>query len=439
MNPLLLLGILGGGYVLFGNKKKTVTSSKGVITPPSPEQYEKLAEKGYYFVNCNSVVVKDEKKAFDYVYKVGKNVNPFIWDGLLFDGCVNNIIKDNQSDIVGGKTIEFKKFINIKDPKQALFVFNLVRYLVLALVETNQMTENEGIQMLEAFKKSASENVDTKNWDTSLPKQPIPQPPIEPNPKQEQPNQELIKIVTDDDFEKFVLNSTGTILVEIWADWCGVCTTLPPVLEKLVKEHTLGVAKINYDENKKVSEFYNIKVLPTFLLFNDGIYVGRREGFESYDDLVKFIDTNLNKKTKGFIFECGILKTTDVKQRNESLAKIQINVAQKLGITAENYLDTSIIDYSKELMSIINPNCIKNPKDMNLDEKALYFLMTIFNFMVIPDAILLKLDTDEKLNEWKDRIEDNRLVLKNYLLIKDSEIPTLLEIEKIIGQTGSYP
>jgi thioredoxin 1 len=81
-----------------------------------------------------------------------------------------------------------------------------------------------------------------------------------------------IKSIVDADFPEAVLNSTGIVIVDVWAKWCGPCRTLMPVLEQIAEAHAgrVSVMKINADLNARITVDYRIRTLPTLLFFKDG-------------------------------------------------------------------------------------------------------------------------------------------------------------------------
>ena len=83
---------------------------------------------------------------------------------------------------------------------------------------------------------------------------------------------EHIHYVTDDTFESEVLQSQQPVLVDYWAEWCGPCKMIAPILDVIAKDYAgkLKVAKVNIDDNPKLEEQYEIMTLPTLLLFKDG-------------------------------------------------------------------------------------------------------------------------------------------------------------------------
>jgi thioredoxin 2 len=87
-------------------------------------------------------------------------------------------------------------------------------------------------------------------------------------------------IVTDDTFQRDVLNSRGTVLVDCWAPWCGPCRMVGPIMEQLAAESNgrYRIAKLNVDENPRTAAQYQIQSIPTMLIFKDGKLVDRLIG-----------------------------------------------------------------------------------------------------------------------------------------------------------------
>ncbi len=88
------------------------------------------------------------------------------------------------------------------------------------------------------------------------------------------------KTVTEDNFQRVVLENPQTVLVDFWADWCNPCHAIAPVIDELASEFTgyATVAKVNVDENKSLAEKYNIRSIPTVLVFQDGEVVDQVVG-----------------------------------------------------------------------------------------------------------------------------------------------------------------
>ncbi len=104
-----------------------------------------------------------------------------------------------------------------------------------------------------------------------------------------------IVYVTDDSFESEVLQSEGTVLVDYWADWCGPCKMIAPILDEIAEEYAerLKVAKLNIDENPNTPPKYGIRGIPTLMLFKNGNVEATKVGAVSKSQLAAFIDSNL--------------------------------------------------------------------------------------------------------------------------------------------------
>jgi thioredoxin 1 len=101
--------------------------------------------------------------------------------------------------------------------------------------------------------------------------------------------------VTDDSFEEDVLKSSDPVLVDYWADWCGPCKMIAPVLDEIAGEYAgrIKVAKLNIDENPSTPPKYGIRGIPTLMLFKDGGVEATKVGAVSKSQLTAFIDSNL--------------------------------------------------------------------------------------------------------------------------------------------------
>jgi thioredoxin 1 len=104
-----------------------------------------------------------------------------------------------------------------------------------------------------------------------------------------------ISHVTDASFDQEVLKSTGPVLVDFWAEWCGPCKMIGPVLEEISGEYgaKLKVAKLNIDENPQTPPKYGIRGIPTLMLFKNGQVEATKVGAVSKSQLAAFIDGNL--------------------------------------------------------------------------------------------------------------------------------------------------
>ncbi len=98
--------------------------------------------------------------------------------------------------------------------------------------------------------------------------------------------------LTDSSFEEKVLNASGPALVDFWAEWCGPCKMLTPVLEKLSKENEgkIQIFKVNVDECQQLAVQFNIRSIPTLLFFKDGQVQEQVVGLKSESDLQASID-----------------------------------------------------------------------------------------------------------------------------------------------------
>ena len=106
---------------------------------------------------------------------------------------------------------------------------------------------------------------------------------------------ELIKHVTDDSFGSDVLEAGKPVLVDYWAEWCGPCKMIAPILDEVSKDYDgkLRIAKMNVDENRDVPAKYGIRGIPTLMLFKDGQLAATKVGALSKAQLTAFIDSHL--------------------------------------------------------------------------------------------------------------------------------------------------
>jgi thioredoxin 1 len=106
---------------------------------------------------------------------------------------------------------------------------------------------------------------------------------------------ELIKHVTDDSFGHDVLQSDTPVLVDYWAEWCGPCKAIAPILDEVSKAYSgrLQIAKMNVDENREVPQKFGIRGIPTLMLFKGGELAATKVGALSKAQLTAFIDGHL--------------------------------------------------------------------------------------------------------------------------------------------------
>ncbi len=106
---------------------------------------------------------------------------------------------------------------------------------------------------------------------------------------------ELIKHTTDATFEADVLKSTQPVLVDYWAEWCGPCKMIAPILDEVATSYDgkLKIAKMNVDENRDIPAKFGIRGIPTLMLFKDGELAATKVGALSKAQLTAFIDQQL--------------------------------------------------------------------------------------------------------------------------------------------------
>ncbi|MGB4812981.1 MAG: thioredoxin TrxA [Methylophilaceae bacterium] len=106
---------------------------------------------------------------------------------------------------------------------------------------------------------------------------------------------ELITHLSDTSFEEDVLQSQLPVLVDYWAEWCGPCKMIAPILDEISKEYAgrLKVGKLNIDDNQQTPPKYGIRGIPTLMLFKNGNVEATKVGALSKSQLTAFIDSNL--------------------------------------------------------------------------------------------------------------------------------------------------
>ena len=106
---------------------------------------------------------------------------------------------------------------------------------------------------------------------------------------------ELIHYISDATFEAEVLQSTEPVLVDYWAEWCGPCKMIAPILDEVAGTHgdKVTIAKLNVDENQATAAKFGIRGIPTLMLFRNGQVVATKVGAMSKTQLTQFLDTSL--------------------------------------------------------------------------------------------------------------------------------------------------
>jgi thioredoxin 1 len=101
--------------------------------------------------------------------------------------------------------------------------------------------------------------------------------------------------LSDDTFQKEVIESSIPVLVDYWAEWCGPCKMIAPILDDLVSEYDgkLKIAKLNIDENPQTPTKFGIRGIPTLMIFKDGNPEATKVGALSKSQLTAFIDSTI--------------------------------------------------------------------------------------------------------------------------------------------------
>ena len=106
---------------------------------------------------------------------------------------------------------------------------------------------------------------------------------------------DAIVYVTDSSFDSEVLQSNTPVLVDYWAEWCGPCKMIGPILEEVAVSHAgrVKIAKVDVDDNREIAAKYGIRGIPTLMLFKNGELAAQKVGALSKAQLTAFVDSNV--------------------------------------------------------------------------------------------------------------------------------------------------
>ena len=105
---------------------------------------------------------------------------------------------------------------------------------------------------------------------------------------------ELVKEITDENFDHEVTNSDKPVLIDFWAEWCGPCKSISPIIEELAGEYEgkIKICKLNIDESPETPTKFSVRGIPTLLLFKNGAVVSQKVGAAAKSQLSAWIDSN---------------------------------------------------------------------------------------------------------------------------------------------------
>jgi len=104
-----------------------------------------------------------------------------------------------------------------------------------------------------------------------------------------------IKHITNENFESDVLKSEEPVLMDFWAEWCGPCKMLAPILDQIADEYKgrVQIAKLDVEENQSIAMQFGVRSIPTLILFKDGVVEAQHVGMLSKEQLIKLLDEKL--------------------------------------------------------------------------------------------------------------------------------------------------
>lgn len=106
---------------------------------------------------------------------------------------------------------------------------------------------------------------------------------------------EKIIHLTDDNFQESILKNKKLILIDFWAEWCNPCKIISPILDEIAKEYydKICIMKLNVEKNSTIPSKYNIRSIPTLLLFKNGNLIDKKIGLISKTELIKFLEKKI--------------------------------------------------------------------------------------------------------------------------------------------------
>ena len=104
-----------------------------------------------------------------------------------------------------------------------------------------------------------------------------------------------IKHITNENFESDVLKSEEPVLMDFWAEWCGPCKMLAPILDQIAEEYKgrVQIAKLDVEKSQNIAMKFGVRSIPTLILFKDGVVEAQHVGMLSKEQLIKLLDEKL--------------------------------------------------------------------------------------------------------------------------------------------------